>query len=87
MAGQENLTLQQRPKLLSKYAPEAVCTTEAARSISQNLRTWVAERAAEGDARAAAQLRGWRYAEPAESAAARCKAGSERDGTSATARS
>src|ERR1017187_4776445 len=28
----------------------------------KNLRTWVAERAAEGDARAAAQLRGWRYA-------------------------
>jgi hypothetical protein len=28
-----------------------------------NLRTWVAERAAEGDARAAAQLRGWRYAD------------------------
>jgi hypothetical protein len=29
----------------------------------QNLRTWVAERASEGDARAAAQLRGWRYAD------------------------
>jgi hypothetical protein len=29
----------------------------------QNLRTWVAECAAEGDARAAAQLRGWRYAD------------------------
>jgi hypothetical protein len=29
----------------------------------KNLRTWVAERAAEGDARAAAQLRGWRYAD------------------------
>jgi hypothetical protein len=29
----------------------------------QNLRTWVAKRAAEGDARAAAQLRGWRYAD------------------------
>jgi hypothetical protein len=29
----------------------------------QNLRTWVAERAAEGDVRAAAQLRGWRYAD------------------------
>jgi hypothetical protein len=28
-----------------------------------NLRTWVTERAAEGDARAAAQLRGWRYAD------------------------
>jgi hypothetical protein len=29
----------------------------------KNLRIWVAERAAEGDARAAAQLRGWRYAD------------------------
>jgi hypothetical protein len=29
----------------------------------KNLRTWVAERAGEGDARAAAQLRGWRYAD------------------------
>jgi hypothetical protein len=29
----------------------------------KNVRTWVAERAAEGDARAAAQLRGWRYAD------------------------
>jgi hypothetical protein len=29
----------------------------------KNLRTWVAKRAAEGDARAAAQLRGWRYAD------------------------
>jgi len=29
----------------------------------KNLRTWVAECAAEGDARAAAQLRGWRYAD------------------------
>jgi hypothetical protein len=28
-----------------------------------NLRTWVAECASEGDARAAAQLRGWRYAD------------------------
>jgi hypothetical protein len=31
--------------------------------LPKNLRTWVAERAAEGDARAAAQLRGWRYAD------------------------
>jgi hypothetical protein len=29
----------------------------------KDLRTWVAERATEGDARAAAQLRGWRYAD------------------------
>jgi len=29
----------------------------------QDLRTWVAQRAGEGDARAAAQIRGWRYAD------------------------
>jgi hypothetical protein len=29
----------------------------------KNLRSWVADRAGEGDARAAAQLRGWRYAD------------------------
>ena len=29
----------------------------------KSLRTWVADRASEGDARAAAQLRGWRYAD------------------------
>jgi hypothetical protein len=29
----------------------------------KDLRSWVAERASEGDARAAAQLRGWRYAD------------------------
>ena len=29
----------------------------------KNLRTWVADRAGEGDVRAAAQLRGWRYAD------------------------
>jgi len=32
-------------------------------AFPKNLRTWVAERAAKGDARAAAQLRGWRYAD------------------------
>ena len=31
--------------------------------LPKNLRIWVAECAAEGDARAAAQLRGWRYAD------------------------
>jgi hypothetical protein len=31
--------------------------------LPKNLHTWVSERAAEGDARAAAQLRGWRYAD------------------------
>jgi hypothetical protein len=31
--------------------------------LPKNLRTWVAHRAAEGDARAAVQLRGWRYAD------------------------
>jgi hypothetical protein len=32
-------------------------------AFPKNLRTWVADRASEGDARAAAQLRGWRYAD------------------------
>ncbi len=31
-------------------------------AFPKDLRSWVADRAAEGDARAAAQLRGWRYA-------------------------
>jgi hypothetical protein len=34
---------------------------ERQNEFPKSLRTWVAERAAEGDARAAAQLRGWRY--------------------------
>jgi hypothetical protein len=32
-------------------------------AFPKNLRTWVADRASEGDARAAVQLRGWRYAD------------------------
>jgi hypothetical protein len=32
-------------------------------AFPKNLRTWIADRASEGDARAAAQLRGWRYAD------------------------
>ena len=32
-------------------------------AFPKNLRAWVANRASEGDARAAAQLRGWRYAD------------------------
>jgi len=32
-------------------------------AFPENLRSWVADKAAEGDARAAAQLRGWRYAD------------------------
>jgi hypothetical protein len=40
-------------------------STQKARQAQfpKNLRTWVAERAAEGDTRATAQLRGWRYAD------------------------
>jgi hypothetical protein len=40
-------------------------STQKARQeqFPKNLRTWVAEHAAEGDARSAAQLRGWRYAD------------------------
>ncbi len=32
-------------------------------AFPKNLRSWVADRASEGDSRAAAQLRGWRYAD------------------------
>ena len=42
---------------------EAVHTEDAPGTFPKNLRTWVADRAAEGDARAAAQFRGWRYAD------------------------
>jgi hypothetical protein len=58
--------------LLSQTAAQSVIEVCALKlSIQQrrqevfpkNLRTWVADKAAEGDARAAAQLRGWRYAD------------------------
>jgi len=58
--------------LLSQAAAQSVLEMRALKlSIQQrrqeafptNLRTWVADRANEGDARAAAQLRGWRYAD------------------------
>jgi hypothetical protein len=58
--------------LLSQTAAQSVLEVRALKlSVQQrrqeafpkNLRTWVAERAAEGDAQAAAQLRGWRYAD------------------------
>jgi hypothetical protein len=58
--------------LLSQAAAQSVLEVRALKlSVQQrrqevfpkNLRTWVAERAAEGDARAAALLRGWRYAD------------------------
>ena len=58
--------------LLSQAAAQSVLEVRALRlSIQQrrqeafpkNLRTWVADRANEGDARAAAQFRGWRYAD------------------------
>ena len=58
--------------LLSQAAAHSVLEVRALKlSIQQrrqeafpkNLRTWVADRANEGDARAAAQLRGWRYAD------------------------
>jgi len=58
--------------LLSQAAAQTVIEVRALKravqqrrqeAFPQNLRTWVAERAAEGDARAAAQLRGWRYAD------------------------
>ena len=58
--------------MLSQAAAQSVIELRALKlSIQQrrqevfpkNLRSWVAERATEGDARAAAQLRGWRYAD------------------------
>jgi hypothetical protein len=58
--------------LLSQAAAQSVIEIRALKlavqqrrqeTFPKNLRTWVAERAAEGDARAAAQLRGWRYAD------------------------
>jgi hypothetical protein len=58
--------------LLSQAAAQTVIEIRALKlavqqrrqeAFPKNLRTWVAERAAEGDARAAAQLRGWRYAD------------------------
>jgi hypothetical protein len=58
--------------LLSQVAAYSVLEVRALKQSIQkrrqeafpkNLRTWVADRASEGDARAAAQLRGWRYAD------------------------
>lgn len=58
--------------LLSQAAAQSVLEVRALKlSIQQrrqeafpkNLRTWVEDKASEGDARAAAQLRGWRYAD------------------------
>jgi len=58
--------------LLSQVAAQTVIEIRALKlavqqrrqeAFPKNLRTWVAERAAAGDARAAAQLRGWRYAD------------------------
>jgi hypothetical protein len=57
---------------LSQVAAQSVLEVRALKlSVQQrrqeafpkNLRSWVADRADEGDARAAAQLRGWRYAD------------------------
>ena len=58
--------------LLSQAAAQSVLEVRALKlSVQQrrqeafpkNLRSWVADRADEGDTRAAAQLRGWRYAD------------------------
>jgi len=58
--------------LLSQATAQAVIEMRTLKATVQqrrheqfpkDLRTWVAERASEGDARAAAQLRGWRYAD------------------------
>jgi len=58
--------------LLSQAAAQSVLEVRALKlsvqkrrqeAFPKNLRSWVVDRAAEGDARAAAQLRGWRYAD------------------------
>jgi hypothetical protein len=58
--------------LLSQAAAQSVIEVRALKqaikrrrqeAFPKNLRTWVADRTSEGDARAAAQLRGWRYAD------------------------
>jgi hypothetical protein len=58
--------------LLSQAAAQSVLEVRALKQSIQkrrqeafpkNLRSWVADKAAEGDTRAAAQLRGWRYAD------------------------
>ena len=58
--------------LLSQAAAQSVLEVRTLKQAIQrrrqeafpkNLRTWVADRACEGDARASAQLRGWRYAD------------------------
>jgi hypothetical protein len=58
--------------LLSQAAAHSVLEVRALKqsikkrrqeAFPNNLRSWVADRANEGDARAAAQLRGWRYAD------------------------
>jgi len=66
------LSWQDKKVLLSQAAAQFVIEVRALKlSIQQrrqeafpkNLRSWVADRADDGDARAAAQLRGWRYAD------------------------
>jgi hypothetical protein len=58
--------------LLSQAAAQSVLEVRALKlaiqqrrqeAFPKNLRQWVADKAADGDARAAAQLRGWRYAD------------------------
>lgn len=58
--------------MLSQATAQSVIEMRALKATAQqrrheqfpkDLRTWVAERACEGDARAAVQLRGWRYAD------------------------
>ncbi len=66
------LSWQDKKILLSQAAAQTVIEIRALKlavqqrrqeAFPKNQRTWVADRAAEGDARAAAQLRGWRYAD------------------------
>jgi hypothetical protein len=66
------LTWPAKKVLLSQAAAQSVLEVRALKlaiqrrrqeAFPKNLRSWVADRADEGDARAAAQLRGWRYAD------------------------
>ncbi len=66
------MALPDKKVLLSQAAAQSVLEVRALKlaiqkkrqeAFPKNLRSWVADRANEGDARAAAQLRGWRYAD------------------------
>ena len=64
MVGQENTVVSGNGSIGHRDEDsEGDGATKTAEQFPKNLRTWVADRASEGDARATAQLRGWRYAD------------------------